>query len=204
MNDKAAIAKEIVEAWHESAMAHDISSLSAECLNELSAIAAKIAAQSTALTPIDFAYGGEGKIVDPVTGLTLPPEPQLPYRERPHNSDGSRITLFEHLKNEYGPYFDAHLLFSGHLQDIDRPAYEALLYLARKQARHRNMSGDLSHMPAFLLEHGILAGEHLEFPPEHLTRQVELINRSRALSIIPRLRGRKAASIPSREPNGRE
>jgi len=185
------LAAKIVDAWRDAKLSASSLGISTKQLRHLADIAAELAL-NTLTSPASAAT--DGKLVDPITGLTVPPDPRRPYRERGHHADGTRVGLFEFLRQEYGPYLDAHLLYSGHLQDIDRPAYEALLYLARKYVRHNKLDNDVKHTAAFFLQNGILAGEHLEYPPQHLVRQVNLINASRALSIVPRIRGRKSAS----------
>lgn len=199
VKDVSDLANDIISAWRTSHHSSLISQIPAHQLEMLATIAAKTSLEKVfqkAPQTIE-----SGKIFDQQTGLVLPPEPGRPYRERGHHPDGTRFSLFEHLQQEYGPYLKAHLLYSGHLQDIDRPAYEALLYLARRDARSKKLDDDLSTTPAFFLDHGILAGEHLEFPPKHLERQVDLINKSRALTIVPKLRGRKAAGAAKTDSN---
>jgi len=113
-------------------------------------------------------------IIDPTTGLILPPAARKPYRERGHHPDGRRLTIFEHLRREYGEYIDAGLLFSGHLLEIDKPAYEALLYQAEKEAKEKGEKRG-SNTAEFCLRHGVLTGDHLTSPPPGRDHQIELI-----------------------------
>ncbi len=76
-------------------------------------------------------------VVDPISGLVLPPPARTPYQERARRSNGRRPNAFEHIRATYPDYMDAGLLFSGHVLDIDKPAYEAALYLAHKEVRER-------------------------------------------------------------------
>jgi hypothetical protein len=133
-----------------------------------------------------------GKVIDPVTDLVLPPPPGKPYQERSSMPTGERPDAFEHLQKEYSAYIKAGLLFSGHILEIDKPAYEAALYLARKEVRLKQSNGEQITTADVFLEHGIVAGEHLENPPKHLERQIELINRARALAMAPKARGRRS------------
>jgi hypothetical protein len=189
-----ALASEIIRTWKTERLPDTISNLPRDDVEVLAALAAKAA---FAFLRDQARVIPDGRIIDEVTGLVLPPEPRRPYRERGHHPDGSRLSVFEHFQREYGPYLEAHLLFSGHLQDIDRPGYEALLYVARKDARVKGLEDDVSNTAAFLLDHGILAGEHLEFPPKHLTRQVDIINMSRAVSNARKFRGRRGSKANS-------
>jgi hypothetical protein len=121
-------------------------------------------------------------LVDPNSGLVLPPTPGKPYRERRHHPDGRRLNVLEHLQEEYGPYIEAGLLFSGHLQEIDKPAYQALLYLAEKEAKARGQKRG-SNTAEFCLRHGVLTSEHVSNPPLGRERQIQLIKQLHAKRI---------------------
>lgn len=121
-------------------------------------------------------------VVDVDTDLVLPPPAKKPYRERGHHPDGRRLNVLEHLQEEYGPYIEAGLLFSGHIQEIDNPAYQALLYLAEKEAKALGQKRG-SNTAEFCHRHGILTGEHLSNPPPGRERQIQLIKSLHARKI---------------------
>lgn len=114
------------------------------------------------------------QIVDPVSGLVLPPPLRKPYQQRGKNGAGKRLTIVEHLQQEYPDYLKHKLLFSGHLQEIDLPAYKALLRQGAKEALERGepTQGSAS---SFFAKHGLLTSEHLASPAKDIERQVRLI-----------------------------
>src|SRR5262245_49055676 len=65
------------------------------------------------------------------------------------------------------------LLFSGHIQEMDLPAYKALLRLAAGEAQ-RNGDPTRGSATKFFARHGLLTAEHLA-NPRGVERQVALI-----------------------------
>lgn len=188
----------IKQEWQKLPPLADQSILSSSTIDEMAASAARTAISclgpSNAEPTWDSNVIQAGRVVDPVSKLILPPATGAPYQERARKPNGERADAFEHLQQEYGAYIKAGILFSGHVLEIDRPAYEAALYLARKEVRAKSSTGEQVTTADVFLAHGILAGEHLEHPPEHLKRQVELINRARALAMAPKARGRRTSA----------
>lgn len=161
------VAQEIKSAWKADTSLAPLSALSTSIIERAAQVAA------TAL-----ARHEETEFIDSVSGLVLPPKMGKPYRERGHHSNGRRLDLFEHLEQEYGPYLDAGLLFSGHLFELDRPAYEALLYSAEKEAKAKGLKKGVNTAD-FALRHKLLTSEHLATPPEGYERQAEILRNLR-------------------------
>lgn len=165
---RSSIIDEIEAAWSADSSLTALVKLPESVLQKAARLAAEVIGNFSNLeVPNDF--------VDSVSGLPLPP-PGLkkPYRERGHHDNGKRLTIFEHLQREYGEYIAAGVLFSGHLFEIDRPAYEALLYASEKEAKERHLKKG-ENTADFAFRHGILTNEHLAAAPKGFERQAELL-----------------------------
>ncbi|MBS0251081.1 MAG: hypothetical protein JSR78_08450 [Proteobacteria bacterium] len=162
----SAFVRKILSAWNADSSLVPLEKLPAKVVAKAAALAVKVL--------LDNEGGITEEVIDDVTGLVLPPKLVKPYRERGHHQNGKRLNVFEHLALEYPDYLKNRLLFSGHIQAIDRPAYEALVYLANKDAKALGKRGS-SHLAAFLWQHGILAAEHLMNPPPGVERQAKVI-----------------------------
>ena len=64
-------------------------------------------------------------IIDDETGLRLPPEPKLLYRDRKEKY-GNKISYEDFIKIEYADYLDARLLYSEHLKLVDASLHRAI------------------------------------------------------------------------------
>lgn len=159
----------IEAAWMADSSLASFGRLPHSVIEKAAAVAIEAAALDAAPDPENVE-----EFRDRVSGLVLPPKLVTPYRQRGHHEDGSRLSVFEHLQAEYPEYLKHKLLFSGHIQLIDRPAYQALLYLADKDAKEKKLPR-ATHTPDFLWQHGILTSEHLMNPPEGAERSAEVL-----------------------------
>lgn len=129
-----------------------------------------------------------GCIVDPHTGLTLPPQPRpISYQDRP-KSFGRKLTLEQYLTDQsigWGEYTSRHLLGLFWISEYDRPLASALSYRAGVYADelgHTKPSKERTEASEyFYLKHGILTALHVDHPPNGYEWQAKLLGFARKL-----------------------
>jgi hypothetical protein len=111
-------------------------------------------------------------LLDPDTGLKLPPDPRVSFRLRV-SSFGSKMNASTFLRTVWKDYTKAHLLYAEHIRSMDPALYAAMNY----EARINNTT-----LPDFMLANGVLGKDHVLHPPAGYERQANLLGRVRMLS----------------------
>ncbi|WP_414463391.1 hypothetical protein [Hyphomicrobium sp. DY-1] len=105
-------------------------------------------------------------IIDPVSGLELPPKAELLFQDRAKKY-GRRISIEEFIAGEkWHAYREAGLLYSEFIRNADEPLYKAINDRARRVG---------SVMKDYLGQLGILSRGVVSNPPPELLRQARLI-----------------------------
>lgn len=110
-------------------------------------------------------------VIDPVSGLTLPPRPDIFYADRA-SKYGRKITPEEFIQNEvWGKYRDAGLLYSKHILHVDPRLYDAI---------HAKAVYNRYRPAEYMALLGIITRNEVENPPPGYERQVRLLRASDA------------------------
>jgi hypothetical protein len=127
--------------------------------------------------------------IDPITKLEFPPKaPPVDYRRRPNDAAGERMGFAEYMFNVdvgWGSYTLRTAMASFWLMEMDKPAYNAGLYLAEKEADAMGLApkspSRSQAIDAFFLRHGVLTTTHLTAPSPEYQWQAQVISYARKL-----------------------
>lgn len=117
--------------------------------------------------------------VDPVSGLSVPPVARERYRFR--SSAHKSLKPHEFLREIWGDYQDAGLLYTGHLKKVDHALYNALIYRSKTALSEVESPTEAHYADQLLSQFRILSAYHIKHPesvPPEFKSQAALISRT--------------------------